>query len=1084
MEFIDNTGHIFELEDYNVYPEGYDYNENEYIFWINEEYSNRLSIDCYYIKPIYIIYNKLLTSNSNINITILKSNHYRLLSSKVIQELLENNENIFKTNDYFELDGNTNFVQTLNKDDLSIIPNIKKEVYRVKNNTGIIYYGEVKETINIDGSIKYEGYNNNETIELIKLTEEYTLIPFYVVANVKEEGTWLTNILIHIEDNDYTLGQSNTDFYCPITVGGVFYDEIEELVINGKNMGINLPKDIIRSFYNSSFYNDTPNLSLWNNKLKEYLVNYMKLYGIKGNYKQILYALDWFGYGDKISIVKLLKTDNELISQYITDNFLITTDIINSFLTFKNTTYISLSIKGIDYDKNNNDNIDFNNDFWGENKPKLIDLFDTYVSNKIDETGIEYIKPYYDFGFNELGLKLSCLKYYYEKYFLPIHINVFRASITNQCFASDIKLLSAVSTHINSNSINVIDDNIIVNFPKVNTIWLSNQIHFIDDNLNEFTNYKNKFDNINNIYYVNDLCFSIPIEFSSKNQKEQYYNVNLLLLRNEEKLIESNFNFVNNVYFNYKHNNERYYGNNIIKHIDVKEGINKYYTIENDKKYELIRVVNSSDYNSLLVYPKLLGENYNIYDWLNSNYTLKMLVNNKWYEYKFNIKMPEFDIKIGKCEYVYNHDMFKQFNGIDENNIIKFNAKMIEPDFVTINHVNFSNNLVDYIKNNKLTYVNEKISILADNNYYYYINKHNCKCIFIIIDNPYNVTLYYILTEDKYYNDYTIEYNSDINFKDNIYTFYDINNDLYTEQLNELIDIIKTNNFCVSIHKNLNSFIDLYKSNINISNINNLLNRVHLFNLCKFNNGNLEQVKYFDQSDLSNEINNNIGNKFSINIEYNNSVKTYFFGDNDSEKINELYNNIFNISTGDIDNNIYFYGKDEKRNDTWINNNDIYKSYDLYLMHDFEYWYVILISKKTINMNTELEIPNEIYKIAKNNSELYLQYLRSDNKFLINRIKFNEQINNRHFNENDTIVCKIDNIDLPINIVHNSKWNFKPLSLGINNFDNISINNNLGIISIGNNVKYEKGYYEIKVTYALDKNQNITGEKTTKILIK
>ena len=33
--------------------------------------------------------------------------------------------------------------------------------------------------------------------------------------------------------------------YCPITVGGVYHDEIEELVINGKNLGVSLPKDII-----------------------------------------------------------------------------------------------------------------------------------------------------------------------------------------------------------------------------------------------------------------------------------------------------------------------------------------------------------------------------------------------------------------------------------------------------------------------------------------------------------------------------------------------------------------------------------------------------------------------------------------------------------------------------------------------------------------------------------------------------------------------------------------------------------------------------------------------------------------------
>ena len=151
---------------------------------------------------------------------------------------------------------------------------------------------------------------------------------------------------------------------------------------------------------------------------------------------------------------------------------------------------------------------DFNDDFWGEGNPKLQDLFDTYVTKTIDETGIEYVKQYYDYSFTELGLKLSCLKYYFEKYFLPLHIKIFRSSITNQCFASDIKLLNTVSTHINSNSIFITDNNIIVNFPVQDTLWLSSQVHFIDNNFNEFSNYFNR-QTSNDIYYLNDICFSM-----------------------------------------------------------------------------------------------------------------------------------------------------------------------------------------------------------------------------------------------------------------------------------------------------------------------------------------------------------------------------------------------------------------------------------------------------------------------------------------------------------------------------------------------------------------------------------------------
>ena len=73
------------------------------------------------------------------------------------------------------------------------------------------------------------------------------MIPFYVLGNVKEAGVWMTNLLI-------TLSLGNRNIYCPITVGGTYVDEQEALVINGKNMGIDLPKDICRALYNISFW--------------------------------------------------------------------------------------------------------------------------------------------------------------------------------------------------------------------------------------------------------------------------------------------------------------------------------------------------------------------------------------------------------------------------------------------------------------------------------------------------------------------------------------------------------------------------------------------------------------------------------------------------------------------------------------------------------------------------------------------------------------------------------------------------------------------------------------------------------------
>ena len=67
-----------------------------------------------------------------------------------------------------------------------------------------------------------------------------------LVFNSMEEGVWETNLLIHTTiDED--------EGWCPITIGAECVDEIEELVINGKNMGINLPKQVIKAVYQSSY---------------------------------------------------------------------------------------------------------------------------------------------------------------------------------------------------------------------------------------------------------------------------------------------------------------------------------------------------------------------------------------------------------------------------------------------------------------------------------------------------------------------------------------------------------------------------------------------------------------------------------------------------------------------------------------------------------------------------------------------------------------------------------------------------------------------------------------------------------------
>ena len=251
MEFIDHTGHIFTQKSYNDYPVGYEFENLPYIFWLNNQYTQNLSIDNYYMLPIRPLVEN--SRNGEIKAVSIKcnSNIFKIVASKRIQE------------------------------QQSLTIELKEDSSDFKSELVIDDILQVKD-------------------------DEFTMLPFYVIGNSTEEGTFTTTILISIYYNN------DVQIHCPITVGGVWVDEIEQLQINASNMGVNLPKDIIRAIYQSSLVNDKLDTALYNDKVKEYLINYMSIKGECGNTNSVINSLKWFGYGDKITLDKLIRTDNDL----------------------------------------------------------------------------------------------------------------------------------------------------------------------------------------------------------------------------------------------------------------------------------------------------------------------------------------------------------------------------------------------------------------------------------------------------------------------------------------------------------------------------------------------------------------------------------------------------------------------------------------------------------------------------------------------------------------------------------------------------------------------------------------------------
>lgn len=672
MRFIDNIGHIFSMQSYSELPIGYEYEQTPYIFWIDNEYSQKLSINNYYLLPVRFL---------------VKSNFFEV-ENNIVPSI-----NISVKSDIFKLycpDGELGNAAITENDMVNEITDINK----LNCISGLT-------TLNPNGD-----------------TDEYSIYTFYVIASAKEEGTWTTNVLIYLHGKklinlNKTITNENgtqetitintyvdTDNYCPITVGGTFIDEIEQLVINAQNIGVSLPKSIIKAVYQYQYNTDIIDENVYNTKLKEYLINHMQLKAECGNYNAVLRAIDWFGWKNKVNIIKHLKTDNQFIEQFINDYFNIEDDIIAAYKNFKTTAYMSLFVKENE-ETNVQYNLNFTNDFWGEGKPELLDLFDYEIYTERD--GINFYKQYYDYTFKEMGIKLSCMADMLKKYFLPVHLSIKDASLRHQVFANDIKLLNNTYIQITEQPIfasdKLYENKTFVSFDNINIYYLSKQSNtFIDNNFNRFEHYTNDFCNSDNtpanIYWdiSNIISTSIPIKFTNiSDSVDTVYNCNIIL-----------------------------------------ESINK----DNDTEHVYLHTSNFSFtnkeiYKEFILAPQLFDNKVNISYWENNRFILHVQCNGTWYKKEFTIKIPDFQLIFGELKYNYESDRFRQISHIDENNTPKFLSSMYLEDLVTINNAHFIDEFeraYNISKDEVIKYVDslvERIKISNSRKYYNRIHVYN-----------------------------------------------------------------------------------------------------------------------------------------------------------------------------------------------------------------------------------------------------------------------------------------------------------------------------------------------------------------------
>lgn len=801
--------------------------------------------------------------------------------------------------------------------------------------------------------------------------------------------------------------------YTPITVGGTFVDEQEELKINGRNLGINLPKEILRAIYQSSFYDKYSDNKLLNDKMKELLLNYMSIRGECGNFKSIINSLKWFGWADKVSISKLLKTDNEFQNQYILDWFNVDIDVKDTFKFFSTTNLISLSINE-NQETGEIDRQDFDNVLIGEGKPILENLFDRVIEVIHDD--IYFYRPYYDFMFNELALKLDCLQYYYNNYFLPVHIRINRASIDRSVYANDMKLQCYACPLITASPILVNNNNIRVEFPETHVLQYYRSQHLIDSCFNEFTDYNNDFTD-EDLFYVDENCIYIPIKIIDTTNM---YSVNPngeYILRDGNYMKVNNFyklSDTQNKYVKCSAEEATHYLLTMYEGIQSFDGIERY--SRTSEGY--------FDCKFFLTSCEFFQADYGEYALIDGEY----LYFDKFYNSLFEESHTgQYVLINGEYIYIPQENRFNiRFGNIMANNTFRY-YQTIDKEYLNFVIVPRLMNVIDQNGNScNIDWLHSffRISMNVNNKWFTYdftIKEPNIYLEFgkleyqYFIDN--DLTLFNQIHEIKddfiYFNSFM--YQPDLITIDSL--FYDNDQDKIISFFDKLEE---TQNEDLNVEQRLMNlfYTKYYKNSITIPYNPKYYNRIHLFKL------------YKDGLEIPYD-----GNPFNM----------------------QLYNDLF-----DKDNGYAFCIEFEEE-----------AQYDAYVMHEkpsadhTAYWYIVLISRYPISWykNPEmLDITTREYTVG-NYTIKYEGY--SIDKFLVNRMNIIHSGGVNHFNQDDLIVTSIYNNNYQFNIDLTQKWEIQKIYDPQKTI--VQSNENIMIIPTNNyNGNYDYGYYNIKLNYSIN----------------
>ena len=382
--------------------------------------------------------------------------------------------------------------------------------FEKQQSTGLIYTKNIcvvsdKEKLNI----KVEKNNIFHLIDISKLDKtievndfQYHDVNKLYVDNYTSTGYPYESYYLHMiyitasSDNIGEFQQELSIGNDKITLGADFYMEYEPHKINLANMGVEIPDSIQKAIYEVNVHEENKDNITLNRKWKELLLNYWNIIANKGSYNSLINSLNWFEYGDLVTIKEFWKHKEWGLDRFNHNDLSpILSQNLNSMLSnFSKTTYIGLYLALQGFTKKDDQlvyepfernettetlfgNIELksakldrqlaNNNPDGSTNQLLKLTNNTYIdkiedpnANK-DLTGSNWKQRSYEeyngflseknpylynlsllWNTNDLNLKMYLLGSFYEAYFMPIHLDLLHSTVETIVYTNTIKIIN------------------------------------------------------------------------------------------------------------------------------------------------------------------------------------------------------------------------------------------------------------------------------------------------------------------------------------------------------------------------------------------------------------------------------------------------------------------------------------------------------------------------------------------------------------------------------------------------------------------------------------------------------------------